>query len=72
MKSKKVKGTKQQFEIVEKPDVFHVSRIKCRSEKQKAFLKELENHEITFCIGPAGTAKTYTACYAALKALEKN
>lgn len=70
-KSKKVKGTKQTLEYVETPEKFHVPQIKCKSAKQKAFLKVLESNTITICTGPAGTAKTYTAVYAALKALEK-
>ena len=70
-KSKKVKGTKQTLEFKEREEKFHVRPIKCRSQKQKQFLKVLENNQITICIGPAGTSKTYTAVYNALKALEK-
>ena len=70
-KSKKKSGTKQQLEFVQKEEKFHVRQIKCRSQKQKQFLKVLESNTITICIGPAGTAKTYTAVYQALKSLEK-
>lgn len=70
-KSKKKSGTKQTLEFVEKEEKFHVKQIKCRSQKQKQFLKVLESNQITICIGPAGTSKTYTAVYNALKALEK-
>jgi phosphate starvation-inducible PhoH-like protein len=34
---------------------------------QESYLQKILNSEITFCYGPAGTSKTYTACYAALK-----
>lgn len=34
---------------------------------QEEYLHKILNSEITFCYGPAGTSKTYTACYAALK-----
>ena len=70
-KSKKKFGTKQQLEYVEKEEKLHVNRIKCRSQKQKQFLKVLESNTVTICIGPAGTSKTYTAVYNALKSLEK-
>lgn len=70
-KSKKKSGTKQTLEYIETPKVFHVKTIKCRSAKQKEFLKVLDSNTVTICTGPAGTAKTYTAVYSALKALEK-
>lgn len=34
---------------------------------QKEYLNKILSSEITFCYGPAGTSKTYTACLAALK-----
>lgn len=70
-KTKKVKGTKQTLQYVEEPDKFHVKQIKCKNLRQKEFLQVLENNTISICIGPAGTSKTYTAVYNALKALEK-
>jgi phosphate starvation-inducible PhoH-like protein len=39
-------------------------------QSQKKYLEQIENNEITFCYGPAGTSKTFTACYAALNLLE--
>lgn len=39
-------------------------------QSQKKYLEHIENNEITFCYGPAGTSKTFTACYAALNLLE--
>ena len=71
-KSKKVKGTKQTFEFVEKQKKFHVKQIKCLNSKQKEFVKSIENKEITFCSGPAGSGKTFMALWTALKLLEKN
>ena len=71
-KSKKVKGTKQTFEFVEKKKKFHVKQIKCLNSKQKEFVKSIENKEITFCSGPAGSGKTFMALWTALKLLEKN
>lgn len=40
-------------------------------QSQRKYLNEIENNEITFCYGPAGTSKTFTACYAALKLLKE-
>ena len=41
-------------------------KVQLRQSQQKYVQQILEN-EITFCQGPAGTSKTFTACYAALK-----
>ena len=37
---------------------------------QQKYLNTINENQVTFCYGPAGTSKTYTACYAALKMLE--
>lgn len=34
---------------------------------QADYLQKIMSNEITFCYGPAGTSKTFTACLAALK-----
>jgi phosphate starvation-inducible PhoH-like protein len=39
------------------------------SEKQKQFFDVIEKNTITIATGPAGTSKTFTACYAAIKHL---
>ena len=41
-------------------------RVQLRQSQQRYVQQILEN-DITFCQGPAGTSKTFTACYAALK-----
>ena len=51
--------------------------INIKPENIKAQLRQTQNkyvntileNEITFCQGPAGTSKTFTACYTALKLL---
>jgi len=48
----------------------HLNRVHLRQSQQQ-YLREIENNEITFCYGPAGTSKTFTACYAALKLLKE-
>lgn len=40
-------------------------------KSQQQYVNTVEANEITFCYGPAGTSKTFTACYAALKMLER-
>lgn len=39
------------------------------TDKQKEFFKTIENNTITLATGPAGTSKTFTACFAAINAL---
>lgn len=41
------------------------------TQAQAQFFEKIKNGTIIFCHGPAGTAKTYTACYAALWLLSK-
>ena len=38
-------------------------------ESQKKYFNTIIQNDITFCYGPAGTSKTFTACYAAIKLL---
>lgn len=39
-------------------------------QSQRKYLNQIETNEITFCYGPAGTSKTFTACFAALSLLK--
>lgn len=38
-------------------------------QSQRKYVDTILNNDITFCYGPAGTSKTFTACYAALNLL---
>ena len=40
-------------------------------QSQHKYVKQIEENEITFCYGPAGTSKTFTACFVALKLLQE-
>lgn len=51
-------------------EVFTGRRIRPRTAGQARFLKAMQNHEITFCYGPAGTGKTYLAVAAAVAAMK--
>ena len=43
-----------------------------RTPNQTAYLKDIQAHDITFGIGPAGTGKTYLAVACAVDALERD
>lgn len=45
-------------------------RVKARSENQAKMVKESEENDILFAIGPAGSGKTYTAVALAVRALK--
>lgn len=44
--------------------------IRPRTEGQAAYLDAIRKHDMVFCIGPAGTGKTYLAVAAAVEALK--
>jgi len=46
--------------------------VKARGENQLRYLSSIENNDINFGIGPAGTGKTYLAVAMAVKALEED
>ena len=43
-----------------------------RTERQVAYIRNIQEHVITFGVGPAGTGKTYLAVAAAVNALERD
>jgi len=47
------------------------SMIKLRGKNQQQYVKAIQNNDINFGIGPAGTGKTYLAVACAVQALEK-
>lgn len=44
--------------------------VRARGANQRAYLKNIHNHDMAFGIGPAGTGKTYLAVASAIDALE--
>lgn len=42
-----------------------------RTQQQAVYLEAIANNDLVFCIGPAGTGKTYLACGAALAYLKE-
>jgi phosphate starvation-inducible PhoH-like protein len=43
-----------------------------RTERQVQYLKQMQTHDITFGVGPAGTGKTYLAVASAVDAIERD
>ena len=39
-------------------------------QNQRNYVDRITKNDITFCYGPAGTSKTFTACYTALQMLQ--
>jgi phosphate starvation-inducible protein PhoH and related proteins len=50
---------------------FDRKTVRARTPRQAEYLKAMEEHEIVFSIGPAGTGKTYLAVAAAANALRQ-
>lgn len=48
------------------------TRVMSQGLSQTLYLKNIQNHEINFGVGPAGTGKTYLAVASAIEALEKD
>jgi phosphate starvation-inducible PhoH-like protein len=57
--------------LVEEEAVIHIphgfGRVHPRSGNQAAYIRGMRAHDISFCIGPAGTGKTYLAIAEALR-----
>jgi phosphate starvation-inducible protein PhoH and related proteins len=47
-------------------------QIRCRTRKQQDYYNKVQENDLVFSIGPAGTGKTYLAVAMALSALRKN
>ena len=48
------------------------TRVKPKTEGQRAYLRAILGHDLTFCTGPAGTGKTYLAVAAAAGMLKRH
>jgi len=62
------------LEVVDENGVIIQTRrklVRARGPNQRAYLKNIREHDLAFGIGPAGTGKTYLAVASAIDALEK-
>ena len=65
--AKKKKSEETQIpELVVDKNPITLLPLKCRNQKQKHFISEIKNHDITICDGIAGSGKTYIALYEGL------
>jgi len=48
------------------------SDLTARTPRQAEYLQNMRNHDMTFCVGPAGTGKTFLAVAAAVDSLERD
>jgi phosphate starvation-inducible PhoH-like protein len=48
------------------------SELTARTPRQAQYLQHMRDNDITFCVGPAGTGKTFLAVAAAVDALERD
>ena len=48
------------------------SELTARTPRQAQYLQAMRNYDITFCVGPAGTGKTFLAVAAAVDSLERD
>ncbi|MEY2984744.1 MAG: Phosphate starvation-inducible protein PhoH, predicted ATPase [Cyanobacteriota bacterium] len=46
--------------------------IRAKTFRQRQYIKAIQTHDVTFCIGPAGTGKTFLAAVLAVQALLNN
>jgi phosphate starvation-inducible protein PhoH and related proteins len=73
-KSKKKAPKNRHYEeadlFIEQPNFFRPKKVKL-SDSQEDFKELIMNNTITFGVGPAGSSKTFTACYTALQLLRE-
>jgi len=60
---REIKKPKKQTQLLKKSDLEKITLL----NSQEQYLNTIKNYDITFCYGPAGTSKTFTACLAALQ-----
>src|SRR3954469_364779 len=49
---------------------YQAKTYKALNDSQDAYINKINNHTLTFCIGPAGTGKTFCAAIAAAEAFK--
>lgn len=62
--------TSARMDYVAPLEVFNGKRFRAKTAGQADYLRTLRDNEVVFCIGPAGTGKTYLAVAAAVAAMK--
>lgn len=70
--SKKLAAATATKEPTEPALITRRSDLRGRTPRQVEYLQQIQTHDITFSIGPAGTGKTYLAVASAVDALERD
>ena len=61
-------------EVVDDEIALHTRRadLRARTDRQSQYIRQMQTHDITFGVGPAGTGKTYLAVACAVDAFERD
>lgn len=65
-------GRNEEYKDLQQNVLAHTRRgeaIRAKTFHQRQYIKAIQNHDITFCVGPAGTGKTFLAAVLAVQAL---
>ncbi len=65
-------GRMEEYQDLQKSILARTRRgevIRAKTFRQKQYIKAIQKHDVTFCIGPAGTGKTFLAAVLAVRAL---
>ena len=65
-------GRMDEYQDLQKNILAHTRKgeiIRAKTLRQSQYIKAIQTHDITFCIGPAGTGKTFLAAVLAVQAL---
>lgn len=68
-------GKQDEYQSMQKTVLAKTRRgeiIRAKTFRQREYIKAIQKHDVTFCIGPAGTGKTFLAAVLAVQALLNN
>jgi phosphate starvation-inducible PhoH-like protein len=68
-------GKQDEYQSMQKTVLAKTRRgetVRAKTFRQREYIKAIQKHDVTFCIGPAGTGKTFLAAVLAVQALLNN
>ncbi|MBD2655172.1 PhoH family protein [Synechocystis sp. FACHB-383] len=68
-------GKQEEYQALQKTVLAKTRRgeiVRAKTFRQRQYIKAIQKHDVTFCIGPAGTGKTFLAAVLAVQALLNN